>query len=55
MNISEAINKLEELKQQHGDIEVKIFDFESEQDYKVDLIGVPKNTKEKFIRIIREE
>lgn len=55
MNIDEMIKKLEELKQQHGNVDVKLFNFENETDLKIDIIGVPKNTKDKFIRIIPEE
>lgn len=54
-NIDDVVERLQELKEKHGNIKVKIFDYDTEQDINIDLIGVPTNTEEKFVRIVREE
>lgn len=54
MLISEIVKRLEEYKENHGDLDVKSWDREWEEDSSINELGVIENYGNPFVRLITE-
>lgn len=54
MLISEIVKRLEGYKKKYGDLDVKSWDREWEEDSSIDELGVIENNGNPFVRLITE-
>lgn len=54
MLLSEIIKRLELYKEEYGDLDVKSWDREWEEDSSIDELGVIENRGNPFVRVITE-